>query len=67
KLIREKGEQDYLALFKKAKANTKIYACSMASKLFGLKKEDYNELVDDVVGIMSFYNEVEGGQIIDVW
>jgi len=30
-------------------------------------KDDYNELVDDIVGIMSFYNDVEGGQIISVW
>ena len=67
KLMKEKGEEDYLSLFKKAKKTTKIYACSYASKLFGYTKDDYNELVDDIVGIMSFYNDVEGGQIISVW
>ena len=28
----------------------KVYTCSMMSGVMGLKKEDFNDLVDDVVG-----------------
>ncbi|PSO07057.1 hypothetical protein B9Q04_12875, partial [Candidatus Marsarchaeota G2 archaeon BE_D] len=40
----------YLEYFKKAKSlgKVKIIACSMASQLFGLKKENYSELVDAI-------------------
>jgi hypothetical protein len=35
--------------------------------LFGIEKEQYNDVVDDIVGITSFQMEVEDGQIISVW
>lgn len=69
KTMIEKKEEDYISLFKKAKkaGKTKLYACSYATKLFNLTKEDYNELVDEIKGITSFNMEIEGGQIISVW
>jgi len=67
KLLRESGE-DYLVLLRKAKASgrVRVYACSTATRLFHLKREDYQDLVDDVVGITSFVTEVEG-QVTSIW
>ncbi|AWR97466.1 hypothetical protein DFR86_07830 [Acidianus sulfidivorans JP7] len=68
KTIREKNEEDYISLFRKAKkSGTKIYACSYATKLFNYNKSDYNDLVDEIKGLTSFNMEIEGGQIISVW
>ncbi|MEM4076107.1 MAG: DsrE family protein [Metallosphaera sp.] len=68
KVIKEQGENVF-EHFKKAKKSgkLKILACSYASKIHGLDKDKYSDLVDDVVGITSFSLEVEGSQIITVW
>jgi peroxiredoxin family protein len=42
----------------------KIYACSMMAGVMGLKKEDFNELVDDVVGAATFLAQSAGGQTL---
>ncbi len=42
----------------------KIYACSMMSSVMGLKKQDFNDLVDDVVGAATFLEQAEGGQTL---
>lgn len=71
KVIREKeGEGIYLENLKKAKkaGNVKIYACSYASSLFSIKKEDYENIVDEIAGIMTFDNDVsENAKIISIW
>ncbi len=71
RVIKEKeGEDAYINNFKKAKkaGNVKIYACSYASQLFGLKKEDYEDIIDEIAGIMTFDNDVyENSRIISVW
>ncbi|MEM0173965.1 MAG: DsrE family protein [Sulfolobaceae archaeon] len=68
KFIKELKE-DPFSHFRKAKSTgkLKIYACSYASKLFHASKESYIDLVDDIVGITTFYLELEGGQIISIW
>lgn len=40
----------------------KVYACSMMSEVMGLKKEDFNDLVDEVVGAASFVQMAEHGE-----
>lgn len=42
----------------------KIYACSMMSGVMGLKKEDFNDLVDNVVGAATFLQQAEHGQTL---
>ncbi len=42
----------------------KVYACSMMSSVMGLKKEDFGDLVDDVVGAASFLQKAERGQTL---
>lgn len=36
----------------------KIYACSMMSSVMGLKKEDFSDLVDDIVGAATFWSRL---------
>lgn len=69
KTMIEKKEEDYVSLFKKAKKSgrAKLYACSYATKLFSLTKDDYNELIDEIKGITSFMMDIENGPIISVW
>lgn len=42
----------------------KVYACSMMAGVMGLAKEDFNDLVDDVVGAATFLQDAAGGQTI---
>ena len=55
--------------FRKAKetGKVKIVACSMASKLFGLGKEDYTDVVDGIGGLTSFLDSTDGSSIISIW
>lgn len=39
-----------------------VHACSMMCEVMGLKLEDFNDLVDDVVGAATFVEMAEGGQ-----
>jgi len=39
-----------------------IYACSMMSEVMGLKREDFNDLVDDIVGAATFVQMAEHGE-----
>lgn len=41
-----------------------VYACSMMSGVMGLKKDDFNDLVDDVVGAATFLHQAEHGQTL---
>jgi peroxiredoxin family protein len=40
----------------------KVHACSMMSEVMGLGAEDFNELVDDVVGAATFLQAAVGGE-----
>lgn len=40
----------------------RIYACSMMSEVMGLKRDDFNDLVDDIVGAATFLETAERGQ-----
>ncbi|HUI35704.1 MAG TPA: DsrE/DsrF/DrsH-like family protein [Stellaceae bacterium] len=51
------------AMLRQAKdLGAKVYTCSMMSSVMGLKKEDFNDLVDDVVGAAAFLQIAEHGQ-----
>jgi len=53
------------AMLREAKEmGAKIYACSMMAGVMGLKKDDFNDLVDDVVGAATFLQGAEGGQAL---
>lgn len=40
----------------------KVHACSMMSGVMGLGKDDFGDLVDDVVGAATFVESAEGGE-----
>jgi len=53
------------AMLRQAKElGAKVYACSMMADVMGLKKADFNDLIDDVVGAATFLEAVEGGQTL---
>lgn len=66
----EKGMQathvaSWDAMLRQAKElDAKVYACSMMASVMGLKKEDFNDLVDDVVGAATFLQQSENGQTL---
>jgi peroxiredoxin family protein len=43
--------------------NVKIYACSMTMELFGMKKEDLEDVVDDVIGVATFIEQAKDADI----
>lgn len=59
----------FLDYLRKAKGTGKvsITACSMASRLFGLKKEDFSDLVDGIGGLTSFLDTTEGSRLMNIW
>ncbi|MGC9156881.1 MAG: DsrE/DsrF/DrsH-like family protein [Candidatus Micrarchaeia archaeon] len=52
-------------MLRQAKAlGAHVYACSMMCGVMGLKKEDFSDLVDDIVGAATFLQKSEGGQTL---
>ena len=66
----EKGMQaahvaSWDAMLRQAKElDAKVYACSMMAGVMGLKKEDFSDLIDDVVGAATFLQQSENGQTL---
>ena len=53
------------AMLRQAKElGARVYTCSMMSGVMGLKKEDFSDLVDDVVGAATFLHTAENGQTL---
>ncbi len=43
--------------------DVKVYACSMAMELFGMKLEDLEPIVDEVTGVATFVERAKEGRI----
>ena len=58
----------WMDMIRQAKSmGARVYACSLMAQVMGLKKEDFDpSLVDDVVGVATFLQDAEGGQILFV-
>ncbi len=51
------------AMVRQAKEmGAKVYACSMMAEVMGLRREDFNDLVDDMVGAATFVQMAEHGE-----
>ncbi len=51
------------AMVREAKGlGAKVYVCSMMSAVMGLGREDFGDLVDDVIGAAAFVEMAEGGE-----
>lgn len=48
----------------KETGDVKIYACSLMAEVMGLKKEDLDPIVDDMVGAATFMTETAEDQVI---
>ena len=44
--------------------NFRIYACPLAATFYGIRKENFVDLVDDIRGTESFLEEVYGGVVM---
>ncbi len=60
------GMPSWYDMLREAKeaGDVKIYVCSMMAEVLGLKREDLDPIVDDVVGAAFFFQETEGYQVI---
>ncbi|MEM0097430.1 MAG: DsrE/DsrF/DrsH-like family protein [Candidatus Bathyarchaeia archaeon] len=65
KIMNEKKVPSWIDLMKQAKStgDVKFYACSMTYDLFGLKKDDLLDIVDDVVGVGTFLDDARDADI----
>ena len=63
--MKKANAPSWMEMLKEAKSmGAKIYVCSLMATIMGLKKEDFNDLVDDIVGVATFLQNAEGGQVI---
>lgn len=64
-IFKEKNVPHWLDMLKQAKdvGNVKVYACAMTYDLFGMKKEDLVDVIDDVVGVGEFLSRAKESQI----
>lgn len=57
--------QPWDAMLRQAKElGAKVYACSMMAEVMGLKRDDFGDLIDDVVGAATFLEAAENGQTL---
>ena len=68
-IVKSEAGGRFAEYFRNAKETGKvrITACSMASKLFNLRKEDYSDVVDGIGGLTSFLDSSEGSSMISIW
>jgi len=53
------------AMLRQAKElGARVYACSMMAGVMGLGKDDFNNLIDDVVGAATFLETADQGQTL---
>ena len=48
----------------KETGDVKVYVCSLMAEVMGLKKEDLDPIVDDVVGATTFFQEAADYEVI---
>jgi peroxiredoxin family protein len=56
----------FIDTLKQAKevGNLKIFACGMVMDMLGLKKEDFVDIFDDVLGVTAFLQMVEDAKVL---
>ena len=64
-LMEEKNAPEFRELFQQAVelGDAKIYPCSMAIDILGLKPEDLEEFVSEPLGLTKFLSEADEGQV----
>ena len=64
--MQKMGLPSWLDMLREAKemGDVKVYVCSLMAELMGLKKEDLDPVVDDVVGATYFLSNIEGYEVV---
>jgi peroxiredoxin family protein len=64
-MMQQKHMPSWYDTLKQAKemGNVKIHGCTMTAELMGLKKEDYDPIVDDMCGVATFVDAAQNSQI----
>jgi peroxiredoxin family protein len=64
-MMKAKNVPSWYSMLLQAKemGNVRVHACSMTLDLMGLKKEDLDPIVDDVVGVGEFVSNAKEGEI----
>jgi len=64
--MKRTGTPSWYEMLKEAKENgdVKIYVCSLMAEIAGVKKEDLDPIVDDVVGATFFMSNIEDYEVI---
>ena len=63
--LKKMNAKPWQEMLKEAKEmGAKIYACSTMAGVMNIKREDLNELVDDIVGAATFLEMAEGGETL---
>ena len=65
KIMKEKNVPSWVELLRQAKqlGNVKIYACAQTFDMFGMKKEDLLDIVDEVVGAGEYLERAKDADI----
>lgn len=66
KLLQEKKAPDFKQLFKSAAelGGAKIYPCSMAVDVLGVKPQELEPWLEPPLGLTKFLSDAEGGQVL---
>ncbi|HKZ99496.1 MAG TPA: DsrE/DsrF/DrsH-like family protein [Thermoplasmata archaeon] len=64
-LMREKNVPSWYEMLRIAKemGKVRVHACAMTLDLMGLKKDDLDPIIDDVVGVGEFVSQAKEGEI----
>lgn len=64
-LMREKNVPSWYDMLRQAKelGKVRVHACAMTLDLMGMKKDDLDPMIDDVVGVGEFVSEAKDGEI----
>ncbi len=56
----------FIDVLKQAKevGNLKVYACGMVMDMLGLRKEDFVDIFDDVIGVTAFLDMIEDAKVL---
>jgi peroxiredoxin family protein len=65
KIMRERNVPSWLDMIREAKklGNVKVYACAMTFDMFGMKREDLVDIVDEVVGAGEYLDKAKDADI----
>jgi len=60
------GMPTFIDYLKEAKetGKVKLYACEATMTLLGLSKDELDDVVDEVIGLIGFFEVAAGGQLI---